>query len=108
MALGLWHLITAGILLMGVGVLIRFAPRVDRGSRWYWPALALGIIFGAAPRSWLLWGAALLLFGLGSTPSAIGVLLQLLAALLLAVGLIFVFRAPRWLEPRSMRSHGSH
>lgn len=101
----MWYLITAGILLIGVGAIFRFAPRVDRGSRWYWPAVVIGFVFGAAPRSWLPWGAALLLFGLGSNSSTIGLLLQLLSALLLVVGLIFLFHAPRWQDPRTLRDH---
>jgi len=101
-----WSLITAGILLIGVGALIRLAPKVGRSSRWYWPAAVLGIVFGAAPRSWLLAGAALLLYGLGwNNSSAIGTLLYMLSALLFILALIFVFRAPRWLEPRSLRDH---
>ena len=100
-----WSVITAGILLIGVGALIRFAPKVERSSRWYWPAAVLGIVFGAAPRSWLLAGAALLLYGLGwNKSSAIGTLLYMLSALLFILALIFVFRAPRWLEPRSLRN----
>jgi hypothetical protein len=94
--------VIAGLLTIGFGAIIRFAPMIDRRSRWYYPTLLLVIFFGAQPRSWIPWGIGLTLFGLGFGGGPLGTAAQLLSAIFVAAGFVFLVRAPSWMEPRSL------
>jgi hypothetical protein len=98
-------LILAGIGLVFVGLVFRFAPRVDRHSRWYYPGLLLAILFGATPRSWVPWGLTVLFFGLSlAAQGPIVPLFLFVSTVCLTIGILLVSYAPQWLEPRSMSS----
>ena len=65
--------------------------------------MLIAVIFGYAPRSWLPWGAAAILLGLGGLIGGeVAGALNLAAIVLLAFGILLVFWHISWMEPRSL------
>jgi hypothetical protein len=97
------YLLIVGLVLVIVGLVIRFAPLVS--GRWRLAAIVI-VPFGTAPRSWLPWGLASLSLGFASlvTPSVATAVLLILSVVLFVVGVLFAFWAPDWMQPRSLRT----
>jgi hypothetical protein len=96
------YLLIAGLILVLVGLLIRFAPLVT--GRWRLLAAIVIVPFATVPRSWMPLGLAFLALGFALlAPPPVAAVLLVLFVMLFAVGVLFAFWAPGWMQPRSLR-----
>lgn len=91
-----------GIVIVMVGLLIRFAPLVKR-PMWLRVVLTIVIIpFGHAPRSWIPWGMAIALGGVAMAGlGPVSVVATGLALILTLSGAVLLIWSPRWMQPVS-------
>jgi uncharacterized membrane protein len=93
-----------GIVIVAVGVAIRFAPLVEPPARLRFPLIMMVIPFAHAPRSWIPWGLAIALAGVPiSAQGAIGVIAAGLVVILTFLGALLLAWSPKWMQPRSLR-----
>ena len=103
-AAGGWYLIAAGIVMAAVGLTFWFPAAAMQGSKLRRsPLVVATVVFGHAPDSWVPWGLAFALGGVGIVAGQpIEDALAALSLVSLSTGAYFLIRPPRWARDRAI------